>query len=285
MPAKQINGKDLAKKILLDLRQKIVKLNRAPGLAVILIGNDPASELYVRNKKKACEKVGLVFHQYLCAGDFFPQVTEAEILKMIDWLNHDPETDGIIVQLPIPERFDTKKIIERIDPKKDVDGFHPVNREKFMAGQPGVTSPLVLAIKAAIAATGENLAGRQAVIVANNELYSQTRKKDLADLGLKVEIITPDKNLAAKIKTADVLVSIVGKPHFIGKDLIKDGAIVIDVGTSLLPDNTWAGDVEPAAAEIAGWITPVPGGVGPLTVAFLLQNVYQAAVLIQDSRP
>ncbi len=278
MSAKLIDGKKLAEDILLDLHQKVAKLDRAPGLAVVLIGSDPASQLYVRNKKKACEKVGIAFHQYLCGGDCLPNVTEEQILEAIDFLNNDPAVDGIIVQLPIPPKFDTQKIIERIDPEKDVDGFHPLNRKKFLAGQPSIVSPLVSAINAAIVSTGENLAGKQAIIIANNELYSQTRKKDLQDLGLRVEIITADKDFTAAIKTADVVVSIVGKPHFIGKDLIKDGAIVIDVGTSLMADNKWAGDVDPAAAERASWITPVPGGVGPLTVAMLLKNTCELAV-------
>jgi len=277
MPAKLINGKFLADEILKDLRQKVVKLNRPPGFAVILVGNDPASQLYVRNKKKACEKVGITFNQYLCGGEFCPQVTEEQILRMIDWLNADPEVDGIIVQLPIPQKFDTQKIIEQISPAKDVDSLNSATVKKFMAGEPGIISPLVQAINAAIISTHENLAGKNAVIISNNAPYAQTRKKDLQDLGMNVEIISPAGNLAEKTKQADVLVVIAGQRNLIKKSMVKPDAIVIDVGTNAISENEWVGDVDSDVAEVASWLTPVPGGIGPLTVAFLLKNTYELA--------
>jgi methylenetetrahydrofolate dehydrogenase (NADP+)/methenyltetrahydrofolate cyclohydrolase len=284
MPAKLINGKELAEAILLDLRQKILSLDRAPGLAVVLVGEDEASKLYVRNKKRACLKVGITFHDYLCGGSCLPNITETEILKTIDFLNQDPEIDGIIVQLPLPEKFDTSKIINRISPDKDVDGFTEINKKKFLAGNEVIVSPLMLAINEAIASTGEDLKGKSAVIVSNNQAYAQTRKKDLEDLGLKVEIIPARGPVGEKTRTADVLVVIVGQSNYIKKDMIKPGAIVIDVGTNLVGENKWTGDVDPEAAEVAAYLTPVPGGVGPLTVAMLLQNVYGLAVKNQTPK-
>jgi len=305
MPAKLIDGKKIAEEILLDLKKKISALPRPPGLAVILIGNNPASHLYVRNKKRACEKIGIVFHDYLCRGGVCPNTSEEKVLEMIDFLNNDQSIDGIIVQLPIPKKFDTAKIINAVLPEKDVDGFHPVNKEKFLNNQPGIISPLVQAINAAIQSTGRDLTGKNAVIIANNELYSQTRKKDLGNLGLKVKIITPSDNLEAETKKADVLVAILGRPNLIKKSMVKPGAIVIDVGTNLIDRNKprafsdslinanenqgekmrgkWAGDVDPEVAEAADYLTPVPGGIGPLTVAMLLKNVCELAERNQNN--
>ncbi len=277
MTAKIINGKEIAENILIDLRKKISELNRAPGLAVVLVGNDEASKLYVRNKKNACLKVGINFYDYLCGDAYFKDVSEEQILEVIDYLNKDKDIDGIIVQLPLPKKFDTEKIINQIDPKKDVDGFTKINKEKFLKDQPGIVSPLMQAIAEAIKSTQENLNGKKAIIISNNEAYSLTRKKDLENLGLKTEIIKPGNGMEEKIKEADVLVVIVGQAGLIKKEMIKPGAIVIDVGTNLVADKLWVGDVEVEALETAGFITPVPGGIGPLTVAMLLKNVYEAS--------
>ncbi|MFA6322148.1 MAG: bifunctional 5,10-methylenetetrahydrofolate dehydrogenase/5,10-methenyltetrahydrofolate cyclohydrolase [Candidatus Buchananbacteria bacterium] len=277
MTAKIIDGKKIADNLLLELRQKIKKLERAPGLAVVLIGEDEASKLYVRNKKRACHKVGINFYDYYCGGACFSDITEEKILETIDFLNNDPEIDGMIVQLPIPKKFDTEKIINRIKPEKDVDGFCEVNKNKFLAGDEGVISPLIQAISEAIKSTGQNLEGKMAVVVSNNEAYSQTRKKDLEQLGLEVKIIKPEKGFENETKKADVLVVIAGQSNLIKKSMVKDGAIVIDVGTNFIGENKWTGDVDLAVAEIASYITPVPGGVGPLTVVMLLNNVYEMA--------
>ncbi|MFA5022045.1 MAG: bifunctional 5,10-methylenetetrahydrofolate dehydrogenase/5,10-methenyltetrahydrofolate cyclohydrolase [Patescibacteria group bacterium] len=275
--AKKIDGKLIAEKILLDLKAKITKLKRPPGLAVILIGNDSASQLYVRNKKKASQKIGIEFHDYLCGGKCYPHITENEILQMIDFLNADQTVDGIIVQLPIPKKFDSQKIINRISPQKDVDGFHPQNKKNFLASKPGIIPPLMQAINEALIFTGENLKGKEAVIVVNNPIYSETRKKEFTDLGLKVKITKPGPNLANETRKADVLVVILGQKNLIKKSMVKPGAIVIDVGTNLISKNNWTGDVDPKVAQVAGWLTPVPGGIGPMTVAFLLKNTYEQA--------
>jgi len=204
-------------------------------------------------------------------------VIEKQILEMIDFLNDDKNIDGIIVQLPIPQNFNTEKIINQISPKKDVDCFTEENQKNFLAGKTLIVSPLILAVDEALKATGENLAGKTAAIVAKNPSHSRLRAKDLENHGLKVKIITPDKNLASETKKADILVVIVGQKNLIKKSMVKPGAIIIDIGTNLIGENKWVGDVDPGVAEIASWLTPVPGGIGPLTVAFLLKNTYQLA--------
>ena len=281
MTAKLIDGKNFADNILLKLKGKISQLNRPPGLAVVLLGDDSASQLYARNKKRAAEKIGIAFHSYFCNDEFCSSTTEKEILEMIDFLNADPTIDGIIVQLPIPKKFNTEKIINQIDPKKDVDGFHPQNKKNFLAGKPCIIPPLMQAIDDALKATKEDLSGKTAVVVTNNPIYSDTRKKEFEDLGMKVEIVKPEKDLVIKTRNADVLVVILGQENLIKKSMVKAGAIVIDVGTNLLGKNKWAGDVDPEVAEVAGWLSPVPGGIGPLTVAFLLKNVYDLAKMNQ----
>ncbi len=176
-----IDGKAIAEKILLELKGKVALLKRKPGLAVILIGDDPASQLYVKNKKRAGQKVGIIFHDYLCGNKFYPNISEEEILATIDFLNNDPKIDGIIIQLPIPKKFDTEKIINRISPEKDVDGFQQ-NKKEVLENKPAIVSPLIQAINTAITATGENLAGKKAVIVAKNPNFNEARKEALAQL-------------------------------------------------------------------------------------------------------
>jgi len=267
---KIIDGKALSEKILLKLKDQISKLKHPPGLAVVLIGDDPASHLYVKTKKKAAQKVGINFNDYLCGGKFYPDITESEIIKMIDFLNKDSIINGIIVQLQIPDKFNTKKIIEHVDPKKDVDGFHPKNKS--------IVSPLIQAIDFALKSTGKNLEGKTGIIIAKNPIFSEPLKNSLKSLGLKIEIVKPDsKNLKSKTTKADILISVVGKKHFVKKDMVKDGAILIDVGTNLIGERKWAGDIDPKAAQKASFITPVPGGIGPLTVAFLLKNTFEIA--------
>jgi len=275
--AKIIDGKALADKIILELKGKIAQLSRPPGLAVILIGDDPPSHLYVKNKKKAAQKVGLEFHDYLCDQKCCPETTEEKILTMIDFLNNDPAIDGIIVQLPIPKKFNTEKIINQVDPAKDVDGFHPKNSKP--------PSPLIQAVGIALSATEEKLSGKTAVIVAKNPIFSQPLEKSLDKQGLKVETVKPDEKMAEKTKQADVLIVILGQKHFIKKSMVKPNAIVIDIGTNLEgpldpargKKNKWTGDVDPEVTEVASWLTPVPGGIGPLTVAYLLKNTFELA--------
>ncbi|MBN1779169.1 MAG: bifunctional 5,10-methylenetetrahydrofolate dehydrogenase/5,10-methenyltetrahydrofolate cyclohydrolase [Candidatus Buchananbacteria bacterium] len=276
--AEIFDGKKLADEILLDLRKKIQLLPSRPGLAAVLIGEDLASHLYVNSKKKACQKVGIDFHEYLCGEKCYRDINQEGLLEMIDFLNNDPVVDGIIVQLPLPKEFDTQKIIERIDPKKDVDVFHPKNYEKFLTDDNQLTPPLIQAIQIALSQVRENLAGKQTLIVAKNEIFSQSLDKALEKNGLKTEVANPDdKDLLAKIKMADILISIVGQKHFIKATMIKPGAVVIDAGTVLGEDKKLFGSVDPKAEKVASFITPVPGGIGPLTVAALLKNIYKLA--------
>lgn len=276
--ARKIDGKKLAEEILLDLYKKVRKMVPRPGLAAILIGDDPASKLYVANKKKACIKVGINFYDYYCAGKDHPADTEKDILDAINFLNKDPQVNGIIVQLPVPKKFNTEKIINSIDPQKDVDGFHPQNKKKFLGEKYIITPPLIQAVNQALCATKQNLKNKQAVIVAKGPIFSEPMRKDLKQQGLKVKIVKPDQNLSSQTKKADILIVVVGQKHLIKKEMVKEGAIVIDIGTNLVDEKTWAGDVDPEAAEVAAWLTPVPGGIGPLTVAMLLKSCYELSI-------
>ncbi|MDX9893568.1 MAG: bifunctional 5,10-methylenetetrahydrofolate dehydrogenase/5,10-methenyltetrahydrofolate cyclohydrolase [Patescibacteria group bacterium] len=269
--AQIIDGDKISQTILADLKSKISQLPTKPGLAVILIGNDPASKRYVEKKKKACRQVGITFHEYLGGiENFFPNITQAEIIKMINWLNQDPEINAVIIQLPLPDKFDTQTIINQLSPAKDVDGFHPQNQYNA-----DFNSPLIKAIDLALKTTDENFEGKRAVIVSKNPIFSDPLKKSLAKHGLKADAVKPDNQLAKITAQADVLISVVGQPGLITPAMIKSGATVIDVGTTLVGKNKWLGDTDPEVKNKAGWLTPVPGGIGPLTVAMLLENTYQ----------
>lgn len=273
--AQLINGKQLADAILIELNAKVALLPTPPGLAVVLVGDDPASERYVSNKKKACHAVGIDFHEYRCGGKFLPNITQSEIVEMVSWLNNDPTIDGIIVQLPLPERFDTTTIISALDPKKDVDGFHPKNWADLLTGKATITPPLIAAVMLALLYTDEKLTGKTAVVVAKNPIFYEPLLAALQRQGLSVSQVSPvDPALDAKIKTADVLITIAGSAQLITKAIVKPHAIVIDAGTTMIEDNQFVGDVDPAVVEVADWLTPVPGGIGPLTVAMLLKNTY-----------
>ncbi|MDD5109944.1 MAG: bifunctional 5,10-methylenetetrahydrofolate dehydrogenase/5,10-methenyltetrahydrofolate cyclohydrolase [Patescibacteria group bacterium] len=275
----RIDGKALAEEILLALKPKIAALPNPPGLAAILIGDDPASTLYVRNKKRACQRVGITFHDYLANDRCMPNATQAQVLEAIAFLNHDPAITGIIVQLPVPGDFSADALVSAVDPKKDVDGFHPQNIAKYLAGQPVIVSPLIAAIKQALAAENVVLNGRTVAILAKDGVLRKTLGKFFVDAGAHVAAAAPrDSDLAQKTQAADVVVSAVGKPGLITGNLLKPDAVVIDVGITRMPDGTFAGDVDaPSVEKVASAFTPTPGGIGPLTVAMLLNNVYELA--------
>lgn len=275
--AKLIDGKKLSEKILLDLKKKIDDMERHPGLAAVMIGDDPASKLYVENKKKACIKVGIDFYDYFCGGVAHPNDTQESIIESIKFLNNDDKVDGVIVQLPIPKEYDTQKILDELDPKKDVDGFHPQNKAEFTSGKFVITPPLIMAVNHAIESTKKDLKGKKAVIVSKSPIFSDPMKEDLERQGLTVEIVKPEGDFTKTTKEADVLIVIVGRAHLIKKDMVKPGAIVIDIGTTMMKDKKIAGDVDLEVHDIASHITPVPGGIGPLTVAMLLKGTYQIA--------
>lgn len=284
MIAKIIDGKALSEKILLNLRQQIIKMKKPPGLGAILVGDDPASHLYVSTKKKACIKVGINFYDYLCGGKNHPSETEKDVIKVIEFLNNDDSVDGVIIQLPLPENFDTKTLIDKINPAKDVDGFLPQSATDFKEGKNIITPPLIKAVNHAIESTGEDLTDKQAVIISNSPIFSDPMKQDLEQKGLIVKTVSPNENYKKITTQADILITIVGKPHFIKPEAVKPEAIVIDIGTTLVGEKKWAGDVDPAVKKIAGHITPVPGGIGPLTVAMLLKNTYELAVANQEKK-
>ena len=217
MPAKLIDGKALAEKILLDLKPKIANLKRPPGLAAILIGDDPASLLYIKNKKIACEKIGLNFHAYFCGNKISPNITEGQIIETISRLNNNPAIDGIIVQLPIPKKFDTEKITSQIKLEKDVDGFNRQKSLKNLGTDTLISPPLIDAVNLVLTETKKDFQNKTAVILCKNPIFSEPMKKSLAEIGLNVKIVKPEKNFSASTKKADVLIVILGKKYFVQK--------------------------------------------------------------------
>ncbi|MBD3359145.1 MAG: bifunctional methylenetetrahydrofolate dehydrogenase/methenyltetrahydrofolate cyclohydrolase [Candidatus Buchananbacteria bacterium] len=258
MPAKIIDGKKIADKILLEIKQEVAKLKNRPGLAVVLIGNNPASNLYLRLKEKACQKVGVDFHSYFIDDD----CSEKQILNVIDFLNKDPEIDGILIQLPLPQEYNTEKIIKKIKPEKDIDGFHP---------QSQVISPNVLGIIELLKATDEDLKDKKITILSNSKKFAQPFKK-LLPLSQVSYLSSQNSNLKSQTKKADILIVAIGKPKFIKSTMIKKDAILIDVGINKVNDKV-VGDIDPACDKKASWRSPVPGGVGPMTVTMLLKNL------------
>lgn len=284
MSAKIIDGKQIAADLLENVKQRVVTRlaagQRAPGLAVILVGDDPASQVYVRNKRNACGKTGVVSQ----AIDRPASITQAELLGLIDQLNADPAIHGILVQLPLPRHIDTETVIERIDPAKDVDGFHPYNIGRLAVRIPTLRPCTPYGVKLLLDSTGEPYKGRNAVIVGASNHVGRPTGLELLLAGATVTTthrFTSD--LEQQVRRADIVVVAVGKPGIVKGEWIKPGATVIDVGINRLPDGRLVGDVEfEPAARLAGWITPVPGGVGPMTVAVLLSNTADAADAIDS---
>ncbi|WP_206484479.1 bifunctional methylenetetrahydrofolate dehydrogenase/methenyltetrahydrofolate cyclohydrolase FolD [Thalassotalea sp. G2M2-11] len=274
MTASLIDGKAIAQQLRSSVKEKvsqrIAQGKRAPGLAVILVGNDPASEVYVGSKRRACEEVGFVSRSY----DLPDTTTEQELLDLVEALNHDDEIDGILVQLPLPAGLDANLVIETIAPKKDVDGFHPSNVGKLALRQPGLRPCTPKGIMTLIESTGVKPHGLDALVVGASNIVGRPMTLELLLAGCTITTTHRfTKNLEEKVRNADLIVVAVGKPEFIPGDWIKEGAIVIDVGINRLDNGTLVGDVEfDVAKERAAYITPVPGGVGPMTVASLIEN-------------
>ncbi|WDE03564.1 bifunctional methylenetetrahydrofolate dehydrogenase/methenyltetrahydrofolate cyclohydrolase FolD [Thalassomonas viridans] len=274
MTASLINGNEIAKQVRNSVKEKVSKRieqgKRAPGLAVILVGSDPASEIYVGSKRRACEEVGFVSRSY----DLPDSTTEQELFQLIDKLNRDDEIDGILVQLPLPEGLDANLVIEHINPEKDVDGFHPSNVGKLALRQPGLRPCTPKGIMTLIESTGVKTHGLDALVVGASNIVGRPMTLELLLAGCTVTTTHRfTKDLETKVRNADLVVVAVGKPAFIPGDWIKEGALVIDVGINRLDNGKLSGDVEfDAAAEKAAYITPVPGGVGPMTVASLIEN-------------
>jgi methylenetetrahydrofolate dehydrogenase (NADP+)/methenyltetrahydrofolate cyclohydrolase len=280
MTARLIDGKALADNLLRDIKSQVdarlMAGQRAPGLAVILIGDDPASSIYVRNKRLACEKSGVISISH----DLPTATSQAELLALIDQLNSDASVDGILVQAPLPAHIDSETVVERILPDKDVDGFHPYNVGRLAVRNPLLRSCTPYGVMRLLASTGETLRGMHAVVVGASNHVGRPMALELLLAGCTVTIChSATVDLPGHVAQADIVVAAVGRPEMVQGAWIKPGAIVIDIGINRLDDGRLAGDVEfKAALARAGWITPVPGGVGPMTVATLLQNTLEAAL-------
>ena len=278
MSAKIIDGKAIAQsvrhEVAAKVQQRIAAGLRAPGLAVVLVGEDPASQVYVGSKRRACEEVGFISRSY----DLPVETDQQALLDLIDELNQDPTVDGILVQLPLPAHIDSTLVIERIQPDKDVDGFHPYNVGRLAQRIPALRPCTPKGIMTLIQHTGVDTYGLNAVIVGASNIVGRPMTLELLLAGCTT--ITTHrftKDLESFVRQADLLVVAVGKAEFIPGEWIKPGAIVIDVGINRLADGRLVGDVAyAAAAERASFITPVPGGVGPMTVASLIENTLEA---------
>ncbi|MEN9501169.1 MAG: bifunctional methylenetetrahydrofolate dehydrogenase/methenyltetrahydrofolate cyclohydrolase FolD [Pseudomonadota bacterium] len=279
MTAQIIDGKKVAADVRASVKQRIeARLphgKRQPGLAVILIGSDPASQVYVNHKRKACDEVGILSRSY----DLPANTTQHELIELIKELNHDPQIDGILVQLPLPAHLDASLIIEQISPSKDVDGFHPTNVGRLTLRIPSLRPCTPYGVMRLLESTGEVFKGRHAVIVGASNIVGRPMALELLLAGATVSITHRFSGTltADLVRQADIVIAAVGKPGLVKGEWIKAGATVIDVGINRLADGRLVGDVEfAAAAERAAWITPVPGGVGPMTVAMLMQNTLEA---------
>ena len=269
-----IDGKQIAKKIRISIAEQVAKLDRKPGLAVILVGDDPASAVYVRNKDNACKEVGFYSEKINKPAD----ITQAELLSEVDRLNKDYKIDGILVQLPLPNHLDANQVIEAINPNKDVDGFHSENVGKLMQNKAYLRPCTPKGIMTMLATTGIDLVGKNCVVVGASNIVGRPMAMELLNARATVTICnSKTQDLSTKLKQADVVVVAVGKPKMIQGDWIKEGAIVIDVGINRLENGSLSGDVDfDSVQEKAAWITPVPGGVGPMTIATLLENTLTA---------
>jgi len=278
MVAKIIDGKAIAQQVRTEVAEKVQQRlaagKRAPGLAVVLVGENPASQIYVGSKRRACEEVGFVSRSY----DLPATTSETELLNLITELNNDPQIDGILVQLPLPEGIDNVKVLEHISPAKDVDGFHPYNVGRLCQRAPKLRPCTPRGIITLLERYEIDTYGLNAVIVGASNIVGRPMAMELLLAGCTTTVTHRfTKNLRQHVENADLLVVAVGKPGFIPGDWIKPGAVVIDVGINRLESGKVVGDVEfDVAVERASHITPVPGGVGPMTVATLIQNTLQA---------
>lgn len=272
-----LDGRALAQRIREKIKQCVEALSTPPGLAVILVGSDPASHTYVSIKQIACEEAGIHFEKYL----FFATESEQILIDKIHELNARTDIHGILVQLPLPTQ-NPDRIIKEIDPKKDVDGFHPESLRRLKSGEPALVSAVALGVMRLIGEARQKAIGNRHGVIVSSPLFAEPLLHLLKEGNIRSEIISStDPTLTEKTKTADVLIVAVGKPRLITGKMVKSGAVVIDVGTTKI-DGKLVGDVDDTSVEkIAGALTPVPGGVGPMTVAMLLVNVLKAYTLFQ----
>jgi methylenetetrahydrofolate dehydrogenase (NADP+)/methenyltetrahydrofolate cyclohydrolase len=274
--ARIIDGKSIAATLRAEVAAKVAAAGFTPGLAVLLVGEDPASSVYVRTKDRAAREAGIDTRTIRLPAD----TAQAEVLETIQSLNDDPDVDGILVQLPLPAGIDPQAVIEAIDPAKDVDGFHPTNVGHIADGRPALTPCTPLGVMKLLRAAGIETTGAQAVVLGRSAIVGRPMARLLLAADATVTVAhSRTRDLPAECRRADILIAAIGKPEMVQADWIKPGATIIDVGINRLPDGTLVGDVDfKACAAVAGAITPVPGGVGPMTVACLLENTLTAAL-------
>jgi methylenetetrahydrofolate dehydrogenase (NADP+)/methenyltetrahydrofolate cyclohydrolase len=276
MTAKIIDGRKVAEELRAELKKKVSKLKQKPGLAVVLVGNNPASEVYVNMKEKKCKDVGFYSKKIILPEE----TSEEKLLQVVDDLNQDPKIHGMLVQLPLPKHVDEQLIIDAILPHKDADGFNPINMGNMLIGQNIIVSATPKGVMKLIESTGVELEGKHAVVVGRSNIVGKPISILLQQKNCTVTMChSRTKPLADYTKQADILVVAIGKARMITKEMVKPGAIVIDVGTNKVYDKL-VGDVEfDGVKEVAGYITPVPRGVGPMTIACLLENTLECMEL------
>ena len=295
MACRIISGPEVSGEIYAELRERIEKLKSegtTPGLAVILVGDDPASQVYVRNKGRKCEELGMHSETIVLPKE----TTEEELLARIDALNKDPSIHGFLVQLPLPKHIDEDKVIEAIDPSKDVDGFHPVNVGRMLIGKPGFLPATPAGVQQMLVRSGVETAGKHVVIVGRSNIVGKPMAALMVQRGFGADstvtvVHSKTRGLPSITRQADILIVAIGKPRFVTADMVKEGAVVIDVGTNRIDDPTHpkgsrlVGDVDfDNVKDKVSAITPVPGGVGPMTICMLMANAVKAAEDAAKSR-
>ncbi|USN53511.1 MAG: bifunctional 5,10-methylenetetrahydrofolate dehydrogenase/5,10-methenyltetrahydrofolate cyclohydrolase [Candidatus Nomurabacteria bacterium] len=271
-----IDGRALAKEITDRTAAQLAKISGTPGLAIILVGNDPASEVYVKVKERACEKLGIHFALHRFPAD----ANEADVLRKLEELNSDAKVHGIVVQLPLPSHLNEDRITQAIDWRKDVDGFHPMNVERYLTGQSGQAPSLIRSIMALLQKTDEQMNNKEALVLAYSDTFFLPMRKALESVGLQVSAQRADEMQVDDVKKADVVIIAAGKSKYLRGDMLKPKSILIDVGINEMPDGSVTGDVDAESVEgVAAWRSPVPGGVGPVTVAMLLQSTVEAFIV------
>ena len=279
MSATILDGAGLAKRLNEELRARVGTLRRPPGLAVVLVGSDPASRIYVRRKGEAAERLGFVHRQI----DREPDLDTGALLALVDGLNADDDVDGILLQLPIPKHLDVDRVMDRIDPAKDVDGFTIGSTGLLSQGRPNLVACTPKGVMRLLAETGISLQGKEAVVIGRSNIVGRPMAMLLEQQNCTVTVChSRTRDLAAHVRRAEVVVAAIGRPEHVRGEWISEGAVVIDVGMNRRADGKLVGDVEfAAAAERASAITPVPGGVGPMTIAMLMQNTFEASAARQ----
>ena len=275
-----INGKELAKKIREELKEEVTELKKEginPKLAVIMVGNDKASATYVRNKSRTCDEIGIEFEEFLLEDT----ITQKELIDLIKELNNRKDINGILLQSPIPENLDIREAFNTIDSTKDVDGFNPINVGKLSIGEDAFISCTPLGVTKMLEAYNIPVEGKRAVIIGRSNIVGKPLIQCMLNKNATVTVChSRTKNLGEITKQADILIAALGKPKFVTEDMVKDGAVVIDVGINRNEEGKLVGDVDfENVSKKAAYITPVPGGVGPMTVAMLMNNVVKAAKL------